>query len=259
MSDRSTQEKSSVLTKDPTLWDPRRPFRRALVVVAHPDDAEFGSAGTVARWAALGTEVRYIVLTDGASGSSDPAMTRERLATLRAAEQEAACAVLGVAGVEFAGYRDGYLEASIEARRTVAAAIRRHRPEVVITTNPQMRWSATGYVNHPDHRAAGDLVLHAINPAASTRLWDESLLAEGLEPWDVAELWLTSFGDGFDLVDITDTFATKIEALRCHASQLGNWDPEPRLRAMAEERGRDAGVALAEAFTRFVFHPLEER
>ncbi|CAN5815349.1 PIG-L family deacetylase [soil metagenome] len=242
----------------PILWEPVRPFSRALVVIAHPDDAEFGSAGTVAGWVAAGTDVRYLVCTDGASGSADPAMTRERLTGLRQTEQQAACDLLGVSGVEWLGELDGYLEPTVPLRRAVAAAIRRHRPEVVLTLDPQVRWSETGYVNHPDHRAVGDLVLHAINPAASTRLWDPTLIEEGLEPWDVAELWLSSFGDGMDRVDVTATFDRKIAALRCHASQLNGWDPEARMRALAAERGADVGVPLAEAFTVLRFRALDE-
>lgn len=242
----------------PRLWQPVRAFSRALVIVAHPDDAEFGAAGTVATWTAMGTDVRYLVCTDGASGSSDPAMTRERLRQIREREQRAACAELGVTDVTFLGERDGYLEPSIRARRRIAAEIRRHQPEVVITLNPDVRWSETGYVNHPDHRAVGDLVLHAINPAASTRLWDPTLIEEGLEPWDVAELWLMSFGEGPELVDITATFDAKIAALRQHASQLSGWDPEPWMRTLAAERGAQASVGLAEAFTVLRFRVLDE-
>ncbi|CAN5259632.1 hypothetical protein BH20ACT9_BH20ACT9_18550 [soil metagenome] len=115
-----------------------------------------------------------------------------------------------------------------------------------------------GFVNHPDHRAAGDLVLHAINPAASTRLWDPSLLDDGLEPWDVAELWLMSFGQGATLVDVADAFDRKLAALRCHASQLAGWDPEPRMREVAAETGKAAGLGLAEAFTVLRFRVLDE-
>ncbi|MGH8897208.1 MAG: PIG-L deacetylase family protein [Egibacteraceae bacterium] len=241
----------------PTLWEPVRPFSRALVVIAHPDDAEFGAAGTIARWVDAGTAVTYLVVTDGASGSGDPQMTRERLVAIRVEEQRAACAALGVTDVEFLGYRDGYLEPSIEARRAVAAAIRRHRPEAVMTLNPDMRWSSWGYVNHPDHRAVGDLVLHSINPAASTRLWDPTLIDEGLEPWDVAELWMMGFGEGHDRVDISGTFDRKLAALRAHASQLNGWDPSPRLREWAGRIGKEVGVELAEAFTVLRFRELD--
>lgn len=231
------------------LWEPVRAFSRALVVVAHPDDAEFGAAGTIARWVDMGTQVRYLVVTDGASGSADPQMTRERLAELRQAEQRAACDVLGVVGVEFLGYEDGYLEPTIEARRAVAAAIRQHRPEVVLTLDPSMRWSPQGYINHPDHRAVGDLVLHSINPAASTRLWDPTLIDDGLEPWDIAELWLMTFGAGEVLVDVTDTFERKLAALRAHATQLNGWDPRERMRQMSADLGARVDRALCEGFT----------
>jgi LmbE family N-acetylglucosaminyl deacetylase len=242
----------------PTLWDPVRPFSRALVVIAHPDDAEFGSAGTVARLVELGTEVRYLVLTDGASGSADPAMTRERLAAIREQEQREACAELGVAGVTFLGHRDGYLEPTVALRRQVAAEIRRHRPELIISLDPSMRWNSRGYINHPDHRACGDVVLHCINPAASTRLWDTTLIDEGLEPWDVSELWLSAFGEGTHLVDVGGTFDRKLAALRRHASQLSGWDPEPLLREMAAARAADVGVELVEGFTALVFRVLYE-
>jgi LmbE family N-acetylglucosaminyl deacetylase len=240
------------------LWQPVRPFSRALVVVAHPDDAEFGAGGTVARLVAMGTDVRYVVLTDGASGSADPAMTRERLAVLREAEQRAACARLGVVKVTFLRHPDGFLEASSEVRRQVAAEIRRHRPELVVSLNPDVRWSSWGYINHPDHRACGDLVLHSINPAASTRLYDTSLLEEGLEPWDVAELWMSSFGDGDHLVDISGHLEAKLDALRCHETQLVGWDPGPRMSEVAAARGAEVGVEHAEAFTALVFRVLDD-
>lgn len=240
------------------LWEPQRPFSRALMVAAHPDDAEFGASGTIAKLVGMGTDVRYVVVTDGASGSADPAMTRERLAELREAEQRAACKELGVTEVEFLGYPDGYLEPTIPARRAVAAAIRRHRPELVITLDPTVRWTEWGSINHPDHRAVGDLVLHSINPAASTRLWDPTLIDDGLEPWDIAELWLLSFGQGDMMVDITDTFDRKLAALRAHASQLVGWDPAPRMREVAGRLGEQVGRQFCEAFTVLQLRVLDD-
>jgi LmbE family N-acetylglucosaminyl deacetylase len=247
-----------VSTDRATAWEPVRPFSRALVIVAHPDDAEFGAGGTIARLTAMGTDVRYLVITDGASGSADPEMSRERLVEIREAEQRKACAELGVTDVTFLRHLDGYLEPTIPVRREVAAAIRHHRPELIISLNPAMRWSSWGYINHPDHRATGDLVLHSINPAASTRLWDTTLIDEGLEPWDVSELWMTGFGDGDHLVDVTDTFDRKIAALCRHESQLNGWDPGPRMREMARQRGADVGVDLAESFTALIFRVLDD-
>ena len=246
------------MTDHPRIWEPLRPFSRALVVVAHPDDAEFGAGGTIARLVGMGTDVRYVVLSDGASGSADPQMTRERLASLREEEQRAACRELGVDDVTFLRHADGYLEQTIALRRQVAAEIRRHRPELVISLNPDVRWSSWGYVNHPDHRVCGDVVLHGINPAASTRLWDPTLIDEGLEPWDVSELWLSGFGEGAHLVDITDHFDRKVAALRQHRTQLLDWDPEPRMREMSAALGATVDVELAEAFTALVFRALTE-
>lgn len=239
------------------LRSPVRPFARALVVVAHPDDAEFGGAATIARWRALGTEVTYLVVTDGAGGGADPTMSRQELAAVRVDEQRAACAELGVDDVAFLGYPDGFLEPTIEARRAIAKEIRRHRPEVVVTMDPNVRWIGS-YVNHPDHRACGDLVLHSLNPAASSAQWDESLLDEGFQPWDVSELWLMAFGEGPDRVEVTeDDLTRKVRALRCHASQLGDWDPEERIRQVARDEGEAVGVGLAESFTVLRVHPLE--
>lgn len=242
----------------PTLWEPARPFRRALMVAAHPDDPEFGAGGTIARLIDMGTDVRYVVVTDGASGSDDPALTRERLAAIREREQRAAAKELGVSEIEFLGFPDGFLEATIPARRAVAAAIRRHRPELIITLDPRVRWTASGYVNHPDHRAVGDLVLASINPAASTRLWDTTLIDEGLEPWDTSELWLTSFGRGRLMIDITDVFERKLAALRAHASQVGAWDLEARMRQTGAQLGRQVGRPLCEAFTAVQLRKLDD-
>jgi LmbE family N-acetylglucosaminyl deacetylase len=228
------------------------------MVTAHPDDAEFGAGGTIARLIDMGTDVRYVVVTDGASGSDDPTLTRDRLAEIRELEQRAAAKALGVTEIEFLGYPDGFLEPTIPARRDVAAAIRRHRPELIITLDPRVRWTASGYINHPDHRAVGDLVLHSLNPAASTRLWDPTLIAEGLEPWDVSEVWLTSFGRGRLMIDITDVFERKLAALRAHASQVGGWDLEARMRQTGAELGRQVGRPLCEAFTVVQLRQLDD-
>lgn len=249
---------SRVLSAEPTLWSPPRQLRRLMVVVAHPDDAEFGCAATVARLVDAGVAVRYVVMTDGASGTEDPTMTRERLAKVREAEQRAACETLGVDDVVFKRHPDGYLELGVALRREVVVELRRFRPEVVLTMNPEVRWTPRGTVNHPDHRVVGDTVLHAINPSASSRLWEPDLLDAGLEPWKPAEVWLMSFGAGNDLLDVTDTFDRKIAALRCHASQLGDWDPEPMVRQVAADRGATVGVPFAEPYTRLAFGEIAD-
>jgi LmbE family N-acetylglucosaminyl deacetylase len=196
----------------------------ALVVAAHPDDIEFACSGTVARWVSEGARVTYALLTNGAAGSSDPAMTRQRLAELRAAEQLAAAKVLGVDRVEFLGYEDGLLEASLEVRERVVRLIRQVRPEVVVTTDPTTRYFADRYVNHPDHRAAGEVTLDAVIPGSDTRLAYPELLDEGLEPVKLTAVWLTMSMEPNLVVDIGEFVDKKLESLRCHVTQIGE-DP----------------------------------
>lgn len=231
-------------------FDDRLDIERALVIYAHPDDAEFGCSGTVAKWAKAGVEVVYAMLTDGSAGSSDPAMTRERLAAIRRAEQEQAAALLGVAHVEFLGYPDGFLDVGADTRKAVTRVVRRHRPDAILATDPTVRLR-DGYVNHPDHVAAGELAMRAINPDASTRLMFPDLAdVEGLEPHKPKALFLVHYGEEADHVeDITDTLETKVQALGCHASQLdGDWDWAGFVRERAAEIGRRIGVAAGEGF-----------
>jgi LmbE family N-acetylglucosaminyl deacetylase len=196
----------------------------ALVIAAHPDDIEFGCAGTVARWVSEGAHVTYALLTNGAAGSSDPQMTRARLAELREAEQRAAAKVLGVDQVEFLGYEDGLLEPSLEVRKEVVRLIRRVRPEVVVTTDPTTRYFADRYINHPDHRAAGEATLAAVIPGSDTRLAYPELLEEGLEPVKLVGVWLMMNPEPNLVVDIGEFIDKKVESLRCHVSQIGE-DP----------------------------------
>jgi LmbE family N-acetylglucosaminyl deacetylase len=208
----------------------------ALVIAAHPDDIEFGCAGTVARWVRDGTRVTYALLTNGASGSSDPEMTRERLAELREAEQRASAKVVGVDRVEFLGYEDGFLEPTLEVREQVVRLIRRVRPEVVVTTDPTTRYIADRYINHPDHRAAGEATLAAVIPGSDTRLAYPELLEEGLEPVELTAVWLMMSIEANLVVDISEHIQTKVDSLLCHATQLGG-QPAP------EEVGYVYGMA----------------
>jgi LmbE family N-acetylglucosaminyl deacetylase len=226
----------------------------ALVVVAHPDDIEFGCAGTVARWADEGAEVTYALLTNGAAGSSDPRMTRERLTGLREAEQRAAAKVLGVERVEFLGYEDGLLQPTLEVRREIVRLIRRVRPEVVVTTDPTTRYFSDAYINHPDHRAAGEATLDAVIPGSDTRLAYPELLDEGLEPVKLTGVWLTMNDKPNLVVDIGDYIERKLESLRCHASQL---DDEPQgadfVYNLAEWVAAEQPFRYGEAFRVFRF------
>ena len=221
--------------------------QRILVVVAHPDDAEFGCAGSVARWIADGCEVFYCLLTSGNRGSDDPTMTPERLAAVREAEQQAAARVLGVKQVTFCHHPDGELEDTREARRDVVREIRRVRPDRVVTTNPFP--SLNPYSGHRDHRHAGRLALDAVYPYARDRMHFPEVMAEGFEPHKVREVYLMGHEEPDVVVDITDTMDGKLEALRCHASQFRDFPGvEGRVRERAADLGKPHGYTYAEVF-----------
>lgn len=229
--------------------------RTALVIYAHPDDAEYGAAGTVARWCKEGVEIRYVLCTNGASGSSDPEMTRERLAQIRIEEQRAAAAVLGVTEVVPLGFEDGYLSPDLALRKAIAREIRRHRPDVVITPHdPTMRTFAGSYLQHPDHIAVGEAVYRSINPDASSGLmFPELWREEGFAPHLPKLLLVSNFSEGTCYVDIADTLEQKVQALSCHRSQLGA-DPSEStefVRERAAAVGAHSGVRAAEAFLLF--------
>ena len=231
-------------------------LQRAMVVVAHPDDAEFGCSGTVARWCSEGVEVVYVLCTDGSKGSSDPNMTSERLTAIRHREQEAAARVLGVKHVVFLDYPDGYLVPTLELRRDIAREIRRHRPQVVICQNP-LRTLATGRgAAHPDHMAAGEATLSAVFPTARDRLTFPELLEEGLEPHNVSEVLIAASGDADYWVDISASIDTAIEALSQHVSQVGarNEQLGVRMRQWRQHNGAPHGMQYAEGFKRLVYY-----
>lgn len=224
-------------------------FASALVLVAHPDDADFMAGGTVAKWALEGTEVHYVVVTDGSAGSNEPGASREELRRVRAEEQRAAAEVLGVRSVTILGFLDGALEVSLETRRAVTREVRRIRPEVIVAPDPSRLWFGEGYINHADHKAAGELALCAVMPDAPTRLQFPELLEEGLEPFEIPGLWLSG-NEPDTYVDITKTIDRKLEALARHASQKAE-AAAPWVRERARTLGEVAGVEYAEAFRTF--------
>lgn len=219
----------------------------AMVVTPHPDDAEFGAAGTVALWTRQGREVVYVVCTNGDKGSSDPEMTSERLAEIRHHEQEKAASVLGVREVLFLDYPDGGLEDTADFRGELVRLIRKYRPEVVVTSDPYRR-----YLWHRDHRITGRVTLDAVFPYARDHLSYPEHRAEGLQPHSASEVLLWGSEEPDTYVDIGETFETKMAALSCHASQVGDyWDIiEQRIRDRACRMGEHNGVSLAEAFHR---------
>jgi LmbE family N-acetylglucosaminyl deacetylase len=227
----------------------------ALVVVAHPDDAEFMVAGTVARWTRGGARVVYLLVTDGDKGSNDPGVSGQELAAIRRAEQQAACAVLGVEGVEFLHYEDGMVEPSLGLRRDITRVIRKHRPHAVLCQDPTRFYSGRGYINHPDHRAVGEAALAAIYPAARDRLTFPALLADGLEPHKVKEVFIGFSEEADSIVDISDTVGLKAAALKAHRSQLGDWEPKEVIDEWA--RGAAEGQPFTHGET-FRYFKLDE-
>jgi len=192
--------------------------KTALVVVAHPDDVEFNVGGTVAQWVDEGWRVIYVIVTRGDKGSSDPEMASLRLAQLREEEQRAAAAFMGAAGVEFLGYEDGALEPSLAVRRDIARQIRLHRPDRLVITDPQELYSAR-YIQHPDHIAAAQAAL-AATFVARDRLTMPELLAEGLQPHGVSEVYVRTNREPDLFIDITGVIERKKQALRLHTSQI---------------------------------------
>ena len=228
-------------------------FDRAMVVFAHPDDAEFGTGGTVAAWARVGTEVAYVCVTDGSAGSNDPGRTREELQTVREAEQRAACEVLGVKECAFLGVPDGEVQLTLDLRRAITREVRRFCPDVLIAPDPTRYWDdERTYVNHIDHRTVGEACLAVVNPDSSTRPQFPELLDEGFEPFEIRYLWIPTYdGDADTHVDISETIDLKVQALLCHASQVGGFPVEEWIRKRARERGGPRGMEYAETFRTF--------
>jgi LmbE family N-acetylglucosaminyl deacetylase len=225
---------------------------RVLVIVAHPDDVDFGAAGTIAQWTDAGLEVSYCIVTNGEAGGSDASVTRTEMAATRQAEQTAAAKQVGVRDLHFLGYPDGRVEATIALRRDLARVIRLLRPDRVVCPSPERNYARTG-ASHPDHRAVGAAALDAVYPDSRNPFAFPELLAEEkLEPWTVREVWISGSPAPTTYVDITDTFARKVAALRCHVSQISDPDGlEEFLRGWLSRAAAQAGLPegrLAEAF-----------
>jgi LmbE family N-acetylglucosaminyl deacetylase len=224
-------------------------FASALALFAHPDDAEYMCGGTVAVWTREGTEVHYVIVTDGSAGSNEPGAVRSEISKVRKREQKAAAKVLGVKTVTFLDFPDGMLEVNLETRKAVTREVRRLRPEVVVAPDPSRLWYGRQYINHADHRAAGELALCAVMPDAPSRPQFPELLDEGLEPYEIPHLWLaTEEPDTY--LDITKTMDVKLEALTKHRSQNLE-DSLAWVRDRARELGEKGGVEYAEGFRTF--------
>jgi LmbE family N-acetylglucosaminyl deacetylase len=233
------------LSQAPTItaWTPDDGVRRVLVVTAHPDDVDFGTAGTVAAFTKAGLEVTYCIATNGDAGGSDRSMSRPDMAALRQREQRAAAAEVGVTDVRFLGHPDGRLQATLELRRDISRVIRQVKPERVVTQSPERRWDFI-FASHPDHLAAGEAAVCAVYPDARNPFAHPELLNdEGLEPWTVNELWIGGVPGNNVAVETTTTIERKVAALLCHESQID--DPtgvSERVMASGRAGGVEAGL-----------------
>ncbi|MGO9876537.1 MAG: PIG-L deacetylase family protein [Acidimicrobiia bacterium] len=219
-------------------------IERTLVVTAHPDDVDFGFAGTVAALTDAGIEVTYCIVTDGDAGGAETGMPRDEMAPKRREEQTAAAAVVGVHDLHFLGYPDGRVESTLELRRDISGVIRRVRPQRVLMQSPDRNWDRI-YASHPDHLAVGEATIAAVYPDARNRWAHPELDAAGLEPWSVAQVWLGAGGaDVTHYIDITDSVDRKIEALLCHKSQLPDPDATGKMvRGWTSMIAASAGLA----------------
>ncbi len=230
-------------------------FKKAMVVTAHPDDAEYGCSGSVAKWCRMGWEVVYVLCTDGSKGTEDRDVTSAQLVELRAEEQLTAGRTLGLKTVEFLGYPDGYLEPTLDLRRDISRQIRKHRPDVLITTSPNRDLLNSTYIGHPDHFAAGEAALSAVFPSARDHLTFPELLGdEGLEPHKVREVWVMSFGENANFWNPLNEqdVEMSIAALKNHTSQVSN--PEEASKWMKQRRadlGKKIDAEYAESFRKF--------
>src|SRR3954447_26916847 len=217
---------------------------RVLVVVAHPDDVDFGAEGTVATFTEEGLHVFYCIVTDGDAGGFDPAVPRSAIAGIRQAEQRAAAKEVGVEDVVFLGNPDGRLEVTLDLRRDISRVIRQKRPHRVVLQSPERNWERI-YASHPDHMAAGEAALCAVYPDARNPFTHLELSDEGLEAWTVGEVWVMSAGtESNRYIDVPDVFDRKVEALLAHESQTSHMDNlEGMLRMWLGMNAQAAGYA----------------
>jgi LmbE family N-acetylglucosaminyl deacetylase len=231
MSEDQSRAQAPTEPADPATTVPER----VLLIQAHPDDAEFSCAGTIARWTRAGAEVHYCSITSGDKGSDDAEMSSVDLASLREKEQRAACEILGVAAVTFLGYSDAMLVPDLNLRRELVRVMRRIRPDALVCFDPTSRYIGREYINHPDHIAAGEASLAAVFPSTRDRMTFPELLQEGLEPHTIPHVYMFGTNQPDLWIDISDTIETKIASLKAHASQIRDWDPTGMMRDWARE------------------------
>jgi LmbE family N-acetylglucosaminyl deacetylase len=236
-----------------TPYQMSEPFRTILCIAAHPDDIEFTIAGSVARWTREGRRVVFCLVTTGGAGTNEHTPSGDGLVPIRERELHEAARILGVQQVVLLGYADGVVEPTLGLRRDLTRVIRRVRPDVVVCSDPTVRWYGDEYLNHPDHRAVASAALDAVFPSSETRGIFPELLTEGLEPHKVKEVLISGAEPPDTWVDVGETLAVKCAALKAHVSQVGKGEwVDALLGEWAAQAGKRAGVASAEAYRRMI-------
>ena len=221
---------------------PDAEIKRVLVVMAHPDDCDFGAGGTIAQWTSQGIEVSYCIITNGDQGGEESGIPVEEMAKVRQQEQRDAGKALGVTQITYLNYRDGWLLPSIELRKEIVKAIRIAKPDRMVVQSPERNWERI-YSSHPDHLAAGETAIQAVYPDSRNPFAFPELKAAGLEPWRVREVWITGSPTPNHCVDITDTFSKKMAALHAHVSQTAhNKELENMVRSWGERNAEVNGL-----------------
>ena len=228
-------------------------LRRILCIAAHPDDHEFTIGGSVAKWAREGREVAFCLVTTGGAGVNEHTPSSEGLIPVREKETRAAAKILGVTELMLLDYADGTLEPTLGMRRDLTRVIRRYRPDIVVCSDPTVRYYGNEYLNHPDHRAVADAALDAVFPSSETSAIFPELLAEGLPPHKVKQVFIAGALQPDVFVDIGATLRVKCRALKAHGSQVGKGEwVDQLLKSWAVRDGKRAGVRHAEGFKRMV-------
>jgi LmbE family N-acetylglucosaminyl deacetylase len=230
-----------------------------MFIFAHPDDIEFVAGGTAALWAKEGSEIVYVMVTDGNVGSHEEDMTTDKLIQTRREEQQAAADVAGVKECIFLGYHDGLVEATLSLRKELVRLIRKYEPNAVVCMDPTAVFISDTYINHPDHRAVAKAAIEAVFPASEMRLLYPELEAEGLKPHKANYIYVTSFEDVANYyIDVSAVMDIRLEALKQHKSQLGDWDPTPMVHEWNTTTGKKVGFQFAESYRRITLKEPEE-